>query len=559
MDAFLNFLRNFSDFFNRKDFGNKVALMALGLFVFAGFFAFLMWAFQKDYKVLYTDLNKEDAKKIVMLLEEDNIGYQMENDGQTILIPGDMVNVWRLKLATLGVSFSGTVGYEIFDKQSFGTTNFVQKVNKQRALEGELVKTIKYIEGIKRARVHLNIPESSPFVAQKRPPSASVVLDLKRGMRLTENEIRGIAFLISSAVEGMRFQDVVVLNEKGKKLSENIGDSMTVMTANRLTLESKLNRKYEQQIEEILAKVVGNGHVMAKVSVQMDFTESVSTKTTYDPENTALLSEVVNSQRLNGSRTIAQGIPGAQSNLPGELSSGSPPATQNNVDKNLSTKNFKVPSIVTRSKSPVAVIKSISAAVMIDGKRVPAMDEDGRPVMGDDGRPKTVYKKWSENDLTNFSAIVASTIGIDPLRGDKLVIKNMEFASKDIYTDGVIPRNEAHATNREFIGLIVKYLFIGLIAGCFFLFVARPLVQGLMGSVNVVGDSTPKTLEEFERVQKNQRIISEGIQGNTASDKAAGNVLREKIVSLVNADPAKVAQIVHEMMNSNKRKGKSTV
>ena len=350
MDAFLNFLRNFSDSFNRKDFGNKVALMALSLFIFAGFFAILMWVFQKDYKVLYTDLNKEDAKKIVMLLEEDNIGYQMENDGQTILIPGDMVNVWRLKLATLGVSFSGTVGYEIFDKQSFGTTNFVQKVNKQRALEGELVKTIKYIEGIKRARVHLNIPESSPFVAQKRPPSASVVLDLKRGTRLTENEIRGIAFLISSAVEGMRFQDVVVLNEKGKKLSENIGDSMTVMTANRLTLESKLNRKYEQQIEEILAKVVGNGHVMAKVSVQMDFTESVSTKTTYDPENTALLSEVVNSQRLNGSRTIAQGIPGAQSNLPGELSSGSAPATQNNVDKNLSTKNFKVPSVVTRSK-----------------------------------------------------------------------------------------------------------------------------------------------------------------------------------------------------------------
>ena len=431
MDAFLNFLRNLSDFFNRKDFGNKMALMALSLFVFAGFFAILMWAFQKDYKVLYTDLNKEDAKKIVMLLEEDNIGYQMENDGQTILIPGDMVNVWRLKLATLGVSFSGTVGYEIFDKQSFGTTNFVQKVNKQRALEGELVKTIKYIEGIKRARVHLNIPESSPFVAQKRPPSASVVLDLKRGIRLTENEIRGIAFLISSAVEGMRFQDVVVLNEKGKKLSENIGDSMTVMTANRLTLESKLNRKYEQQIEEILAKVVGNGHVMAKVSVQMDFTESVSTKTTYDPENTALLSEVVNSQRLNGSRTIAQGIPGAQSNLPGELSSGSAPATQNNVDKNLSTKNFKVPSIVTRSKNPVAVIKSISAAVMIDGKRVPAMDEEGRTIMGDDGRPKKVYKKWSEKDLANFSAIVASTIGIDPLRGDKLVIKNMEFASKD--------------------------------------------------------------------------------------------------------------------------------
>ena len=172
-------------------------------------------------------------------------------------------------------------------------------------------------------------------------------------------------------------------------------------------------------------------------------------------------------------------------------------------------------------------------------------------IVGDDGRPKTVYKKWSEKDLTNFSAIVASTIGIDPLRGDKLVIKNMEFASKDIYTDGVIPRAQAHATNREFIGLIVKYLFIGLIAGAFFLFVARPLVQGVMGAVNPVGDSTPKTLEEFERIQK----ISEGVRGKADSDKVEGNVLREKIASLVNANPAKVAQIVHEMMNSKQTKG----
>src|SRR5690606_4734830 len=158
---------------------------------------------------------------------------------------------------TMGVSFTGTVGYEVFDKQSFGTTSFVQKVNKQRALEGELIKTITYLRGVKRARVHLSIPESSPFVSEKKPPSASVVLDLEDGVTLTENEIKGIGSLVSSSIDGMRPEGVVILDHRGKRLSDNIGDSMTANTANRMALEGKLNRQYEKQIEEILAKVVG--------------------------------------------------------------------------------------------------------------------------------------------------------------------------------------------------------------------------------------------------------------------------------------------------------------
>ena len=122
--------------------------------------AIIIWASKTRYDVLYTDLNREDVKKIAVLLEEKKIPYQTTRDGKTIKIPEDMVNQWRLEIATLGVNFSGSVGYEIFDKQSFGTTSFVQKINKQRALEGELVKTIKYIRGVKRARVHLSIPES---------------------------------------------------------------------------------------------------------------------------------------------------------------------------------------------------------------------------------------------------------------------------------------------------------------------------------------------------------------------------------------------------------------
>ena len=553
MESFFKIAKNFQDFFSNLDTNKKMGMVTVLSLVIVGIVFIAMWASMTRFEILYTDLNNEDSKKIAILLEESKISYQLEDDGQTILIPEDMVNVWRLKLATLGVSFSGTVGYEVFDKQSFGTTTFVQKVNKQRALEGELVKTIGYIEGVKRARVHLNIPENSPFVSERKPPSASVVIDLERGVQLTENEIRGITSLISSAVEGMRSEHVVILNEKGKKLSDNIGDPMTIMTANRLALESKLNRKYEKQIEEILAKVVGNENVMAKVTVSMDFTESVSTETTYDSENKSVLSEVVNSQKVDGSRPSPQGIPGARSNLPGEEPAPEVAETKNTVDKNLTTRNFHVPSTVKKSKNPVASIKNISAAVMVDGKRVPVLNEEGQPVVGDDGKEQTRYEAWSDNDIENFSAIVASTIGINVARGDQLVIKNMEFAQEDLDAIESLMREKA---NRELIKSIIKYFAVGLTISLFFFLVVRPFVQWVTdNTVETVEDFLPKTLEELEKVQINQKLPGledalPQLEEKLNPEKIEGNMLKEKIVSLVDGNPAKAAQIVHEMIHT---------
>ncbi len=553
MEAFLKIAKNFEEFFNNLDANKKIGLIAVASFIVLGFVAIVVWASMSRFETLYTDLNREDSKKIALLLEENKISYQLEDDGQTIMIPKDMIDVWRLKLATLGVSFSGTVGYEVFDKQSFGTTTFVQKVNRQRALEGELVKTIRYIEGVKRARVHLNIPENSPFVSEKKPPSASVVVDLERGAQLTENEIRGITSLISSAVEGMSQENVVILNEKGKKLSDNIGDPMTVLTSNRLALESKLNRKYEKQIEEILEKVVGIAKVMAKVSVAMDFTESTSTKTTYDEENKSVISEVINGQKMVGSRPSPQGIPGARSNLPGENPASTVSETRNNVDKNLTSKNYNVPSTVTKSKHPVAVIKAISVAVMIDGKRVPVLNESGQPVLDGNGKEKTQYEEWSGDDLLNFSAIVSSTIGINTKRGDKLVIKNMEFAKEDLDAVDILMREKA---NRELIKSIVKYLAVGFTIGLFFFLVVRPFIQWVTeNTVETVEDFLPKTLEELEKVQINQKLpgLEEALpqlEEKLNPEKIEGNMLREKIISLIDSNPSKAAQVVHEMMHA---------
>ncbi len=553
-EFFEKIINNVIQFFVQLDFRKKISVVVVGASIIVGTVSIVIWVSKTRYHTLYTDLNREDTKRITILLEENKIPYQTTEDGKTIKIPEQMVNKWRIKIATLGVRFTGTAGYEIFDNQSFGTTSFVQKINKQRALEGELVKTIMYINGVKRARVHLSIPESSPFIVDNKSPSASVVIDLHNGVSITEKEIKGISLLVSSSIDGMRPEDVVIVDGTGKIISENIGDELTAYTSNRIALESKLNRKYEKQIEEILSRVVGNGKVIAKVKVNMDFTESVSTETSFDQESRAVVSEVQNVQKMSGSRPTARGIAGVRSNIPGEQPDTDSSSLRNDVDKSLTTKNYNVPSKIVKSRKPTAKVNNISAAVMIDGKYVPVLDKQGNQVVGDNGKKSTRYERWSKDDLNNFSAIVASAIGIDAARGDKLVIKNMEFVKHDLEEVSLMLKEKE---NKQLMHNIVKYLVIGLIISLFFLMVVRPFIQWITdNTVEAVEDFLPKTLEELEKVQVEQKLPGledalPQIEDKMNPEKIEGNMLKEKIVSMVESNPTKAAQLIHQMIHAN--------
>ncbi len=554
MNSFLTTtVQNFFDFFKSLDMTRRFGLIVLSGLLVAAMGGILIWSSRTDYKVLYTDLTKDDSATIARMLEEGKINYQVKDDGKTILIPEEQVEIWRLEIAKKGVNFTGTVGYEVFDKQAFGTTSFVQKINKQRALEGELVKTIMHIKGVTRARIHLSIPESSPFVSERKPPSASVVLDVERGVTMTNDEVKGIQSLVSSSVDGMRSHNVVVIDSRGKKLSENDGDNMSTETANRIALETKLNSQYEKKVEEILSRVIGEGKVIAKVALKMDFTEKYETQTSYDSENAAVHSEVRNEQKMVGVRPSPQGIPGARSNLPGETPQPGIPETRNDVDKSLVTRNFNVPTTVTKSKKPTAEIQNMSVAVMVDGKKIPVLAKDGTPMLNEDGIPVTKYQAWSEEELQNFQQIVSSSLGINQTRGDKLVIKNMEFAKEDLSEMEAIMRARE---NRELMKNITKYLIIGAIISLFFFMVVRPFIQWLTeNTVESIEDFLPKTIEELEKIQANQRLpgledVLPSLDDKLNPEKIEGNMLREKIVTMVEANPAKAAQIIHEMIHT---------
>lgn len=545
--------QNFNDFFSSLDTNRKISLLGIGFIIVAVMTTLVIWASKTQYKLLYTDLTKEDSASIAQLLEGGKISYQVKDDGKSIYVPEDQVPVWRLEIAKKGVNLTSTLGYEVFDKQAFGTTSFVQKINKQRAIEGELMKTIKHIRGINRVRIHLSLPDSSPFVSEKKPPSASVVLDMERGFTLTPSEIKGIQSLIQASVDGMRDQDVVIIDSRGSKLTENVGDAMAQHTASRLALESKVNRQYEGQVEEILKRVVGEGKVIAKVNVKMDFTESYQTQTSYDGENTAVLSEVANKQNFRGTRPSPQGIPGARSNIPGENPQPGIPSTSSNTAKELTTRNYNVPKTITKSKKPTAEIKNLSVAVMIDGKRIPQLDENGEVLLNEDGIPISKYEPWSAAEIANFKAIVASAVGLSEGRGDSIVIKNMEFAKEDLSEAEAILRQRE---NREIIKNLTKYLMIGILITLLFFIVVRPFIQWVTeNTVESIEDFLPKTIEELEKIQANQKLPGledalPTIEDKMNPEKIEGNMIKERIINLVEANPAKAAQVIHEMIHS---------
>lgn len=554
MPDFINqVFQNFIEFYRSLDARRRTSLFGVAIGIIVAMVFLMVWASKTQYKPVYTQLKDEDSIKIQQILNNGKIPFQLENGGAEILIPEDQVDNVRLEIAKMGVSFNSTIGYEVFDAQAFGTTSFVQKINRQRALEGELMKTIRHIRGVKRVRVHLSLPDSSPFVSEKKPPSASVVLDVEQGLTLTKEEVRGIQHLVSASVDGMRVTNVVIIDSKGDKLTENISDSMSQYTASRLALEAKVNQRYENQVEEILKRVVGEGKVIAKVNVKMDFTESVQTKTSYDGENSAVVSEVANKQNLNGSRPSPQGIPGARSNLPGEQPQPGIPETRNNVDKSLTTRNYNVPKTVTNSKKPTADITKLSIAVMIDGKRIPVLDKDGKVLLSDDGIPTTKYEPWSDAEISNFKAIVASAIGISPARGDEIVIKNMQFAKEDLSEAEAILRQRE---NREIVKNLTKYLMIGVLISLLFLVVVRPFIQWVTeNTVESIEDFLPKTIEELEKIQANQKLPGledalPTIEDKMNPEKIEGNMIRERIINLVEANPAKAAQVVHDMIHA---------
>ncbi len=372
--------------------GLPAAVLTLTLLVF-------FYSFKPEYTVLYGNLSPEDMNAILTELDKEGIKYEIAPDGRTILVPEDKVRDVRLKLAAKGVPNKGVIGYELFDKSSIGISEFQQRVNFKRAIEGELVRTILRFENIEDARVHIALPEKSIFLRDEKEPSASVFIKLKPGTQITPEQVKAIRNLVAASVENLRPQRVVIIDDRGRNLTAMLEDEESRISTKQLKIKKEFEKEIERKVQSALEEALGYGNVKVRVSVELDFSKVQRREEIYDPDMTAVVSEHKKKEKTVG--TAIEGVPGTESNIP--PATGAIPGTQNIItERKETTTNYEVSKKEVVSVDPTLKIKRMSVGVLIN-------------------------KEVQDIDIESIKQIVSASAGIDPKRGDTLSVVAVPF------------------------------------------------------------------------------------------------------------------------------------
>jgi flagellar M-ring protein FliF len=359
------------------------------------------------YKVLFSNLTVQDAGAIVEKLKDDRVPFKLDGNGTTISVPASKVDELRLSLASAGLPVGGGVGFELFDQQKFGMTEFEEQLSLRRALEGELSRTISRIDVVRAARVHLVLPKRTMLGAQAQPAQASVVIEMQRGRELAQGTVRSIVHLVSSSVEGLSPDRVTLVDTAGRLLSAEIAEGPG---GQGFDYQKKMERDLESRVGQMLDQLLGPGASVVRISADMDFSEKESTEEHYDPEKTAVRSEKRETESSGSSSDGGGGIPGAQSNLPG----GAPPASSamvGNTRREMETKNYEIDRVTSKTVKPLAQLNRLSVAVIVDGANKPGEKFVARPA----------------DEVRKIESAVRGAVGFNKERGDNVEVLSLPF------------------------------------------------------------------------------------------------------------------------------------
>lgn len=384
-----------------------------------GFFAFIIVrATAPQMTTLFTDLSFEDSSGIIKELERQAIPFELRNEGAIIMVPKDKVTRLRMKLAEGGLPKGGGVGYEIFDKaDTLGSTSFVQNINKLRALEGELARTIRAIDRIQAARVHLVLPDRPLFARETPEPSASIVLRVRGG--LETQQVRAIRHLVASAVNGLKPQRVSIVDESGALLASGLPGDQAGEGSSADERRAAFERRLRGQVEAILSQVVGSGRARVELSADFDFNKVTQTSDRYDPEGRVLRSTQSREETSSTADSRDNQVT-VNNELPGNQRQGleppAPAAPRDVSKKTEETSNYEISRTTKTEVTEAGRVNRISAAVLVDG------------VYTKNDKGEFVYAPRSQEELDRIGALVRSAIGFDEKRGDHVEVVNLRFA-----------------------------------------------------------------------------------------------------------------------------------
>ena len=532
-----NLVNNFMQSIKNMSPGRLISLAAVFLFLISFFVYLATQMNSSEYSVLYSDLDLEDAKQIVNRLETDNIKYKLENNGTEILVPSDVVNKMRVETAELALASKGSnVGYEIFDNSdALGSTNFVQNVNLIRALEGELSRTIRNVDNIKSARVHLVMPKREMFSKNEQPPSASVVIKTVSGP-LNPKSVIAIQKLIAAAVPKLDVKNVAIVDSAGNLLTKNYEDENTLSATNNEIMRQEQERKIAAQVQNLLAKTVGDGKVRAQVNIDMDFDKVVTNEEIYDPDSQVVRSQATVSDDSSSTDkaapvTVAQNIPNGDM-----IAQGGGSYSQNS--KTEETINYEISKVVRNKIKDTGTIRRLTVAVMVDG------------VYDKDNEGNLVYRSRTEEEMKKLTELVKSAVGYNADRGDVVEVENLKFVSVEPEI-----RSEEEILimgfTKEELMRIAEGIGVAIVAILVILLVIRPLINnafdagaGKGGDTRLLGDSPEEDnllLSNF--LSDDNEEVEELINMNKIDGRVKVSSLK-KINDLVEKNPDAAVNII---------------
>jgi flagellar M-ring protein FliF len=434
-----------------------------------------------EYQSLYAQLSAEDSGAVIEKLKEKRVPYKV--DGTSISVPADKVYETRMELAGEGLPQGGGVGFEIFDKTAFGVTDFVQKVNYKRALQGELSRTITQIKEIDTARVHLALPEKGVFLDEQKKARASVIVKLKPGKQLTQGQVSSIVHLVANSTDNLKPEDVAVVDTAGKMWTrEAEEDSGMMLSATQLEYKKSLEKDYEHRVQSMLEKAVGMDNVVARVSADVDTRHVETTEERYDPDGQVVRSEQKSKETSVGG-VAALGVPGVLSNMPETAQGGKPVnAAPPSSNRQSDVVNYEISKVTSHVVEPTGAIKRLTVSVLVDGTYQ-------APASGTEAGGAKNYVPRTEEELAKFTDMVKAAVGYSEIRGDVITVVSTPFEQGISEAD--IAPEKAPLVPPQLVPVLLKYATIMLITLFVILFVVRPVMKRLT--------SEKKALEEIQR------------------------------------------------------------
>ena len=512
------------DFWTRLTGLQKTLLIIVATATLGGLLWLFLSAPQPQMAVLFTDLSATDAAKIIEKLEEKQIPYELEDDGKTILVPRNELYKLRLELAQEGLPESSTVGYEIFDKTNLGMSEFVQKLNYRRALEGELARTIASLDEVEKARVHLVIPERRLFEAQQEEPTASVVVKLKPNRSLRQRSVEAIQFLVASSVEGLSPDNVTVIDNRGRVLSETADQQgFGGLTASQYEIKEKVDNYLTRKVQSLLDQVLGVGNAVVQVNAELDFTQTEETVERYDPAGQVVRSEQTISEQSQSQDSLNY------------------PAVNSQSARTNTITNYEISKEIRRIIGEVGRIKRLTVSALINGKPQTQTLDDGTQVVE--------YVPRSEEELQQLEQIIRNAVGFDPNRNDRISVVSVEFETMKEAPPAAAPMAPEEIAEKV---LLILMMLLALFA--VWRFLHSPVVKKRLEVLMLPTDIEKQRMELMKALAERQKALLETLSRELEVPALPGPEERPELLEMVEQIEQTPEELLRQEMHKQVQK-----